>query len=144
MIVYFDASALVKLALADEPGRAAVVDLLDVASIPATARVTYPECHAALAAAARAGRLTETQLAQCVRVIQAVDDGLTSVAIDQTVAREAGALAEAHRLRGYDAVHLAAALTLHTPHRPVLFASWDKRLHAAASAAGLTAVPHAL
>lgn len=47
-----------------------------------------------------------------------------------------------HSLDGADAVHLAGALSL-APASPVL-AVWDKRLHAAALAAGVRTLPASL
>lgn len=56
--------------------------------------------------------------------------------VSAEVARSAGNLAEAHKLRGYDALHLAAALA---PADPGLaMATWDSDLIRAGPAAGLS------
>lgn len=51
----------------------------------------------------------------------------------------AGDLAEIHRLRGYDAVHLASALCF--PPSRVIMVTWDGRLREAALSAGLRIAP---
>lgn len=143
MVVYFDASALLKLVI-EEPGRDDVQALAAVATIAATARVTYPECHAALAAIRRNQRLNQDELLVALAGIQKIDDRLQVVELDRPLARHAGDLAERHGLRGFDAIHLATALTLQRPRHPVIFATWDRRLHQAAFDAGLTPAPAVL
>jgi hypothetical protein len=64
------------------------------------------------------------------------------IEIDQQLVERAAELALAHRLRSLDALHLAAALLL--PGDELAVATWDRRLHAAASAEGLTVFPEAL
>jgi uncharacterized protein len=49
----------------------------------------------------------------------------------------AGSLAEKYILKGYDAVHLASALTLQKTYKDIVFLSYDNRLNRAASSAGL-------
>ena len=50
----------------------------------------------------------------------------------------AGQLAMTHALRGFDAVHLAAALTVHSVAPTLTFTSCDQRLNQAATQEGLT------
>lgn len=60
------------------------------------------------------------------------------VGLSTLVARNAGELAELHALRGFDAFHVASALWLRDSSEvPLLFASFDLRMCAAANAAGL-------
>lgn len=70
-------------------------------------------------------------------------DGLTTeltiVGIDEALARRAGELADAHGLRGYDAVHLASALALGATE--TLLVTWDRDLGKAAAGAGLAVAP---
>jgi len=54
------------------------------------------------------------------------------VDVNDPLVRRAGALAERHGLRGYDAVQLAAALDLRAADAPVEFLSFDSRLNRAA------------
>jgi hypothetical protein len=64
------------------------------------------------------------------------------VEVDQQLVEDAATLAIEHELRSLDALHLAAVLLL--PARDLLFATWDRRLYAAATAAGLTLLPQCL
>jgi predicted nucleic acid-binding protein len=64
------------------------------------------------------------------------------VEIDQRLVEEAASLALDRALHSLDALHLAAALLL--PHEELIFATWDRRLHNAAGAAGLRLIPETL
>jgi len=64
------------------------------------------------------------------------------VEVDQRLVEDAADIAVANGLRSLDALHLAAALVL--PSEDLLFATWDRRLHAAAGAQGLGLLPDAL
>lgn len=134
MIVYFDTSALVPL-LVNEPGSPAARELWDSASRVASVRLVYPEARAALAQAQRTGRLTVRQLRSAVRALDDHYEQLDLVELDETLARHAGDLAETHRLRGYDAVHLAAAQRLEDDE--LVVAAGDRPVLAAAARLGL-------
>ncbi len=67
---------------------------------------------------------------------------LAVVEVDQHLVEEAANLAVKHELRSLDAMHLAAALIL--PGDDLTFATWDRRLHAAARSAGLQILPASL
>jgi predicted nucleic acid-binding protein len=64
------------------------------------------------------------------------------IEVDQRLAEDAAKLAISRELRSMDALHLAAALML--PGDDLLFATWDRRLHAAARAEGFTLTPEKL
>lgn len=102
--------------------------------------LNYPEGRAALAAAKRAGRLSETAHRQALSDFAALQEAMISLGVDTELARSAGALAEEHGLRGYDAVHLATALEL-GGHDAVLV-TWDADLGRAASQVGLAVAGH--
>ena len=108
MIAYFDTSAIIPL-LIDEVGSAKAADLWLRSDRVLSARVLYPEAHAALAQANRSRRITDRQLALTVAALRSIVAQIDHVEITRQVAERAGALAEQHHLRGYDAVHLAAA-----------------------------------
>jgi predicted nucleic acid-binding protein len=56
----------------------------------------------------------------------------------EALIHEAASLAERHRLRGYDAIHLASAILVKNRlAEPVVFSSEDTALEAAARRAGL-------
>lgn len=59
---------------------------------------------------------------------------MTLIDVDEALARRAGGLAETHRLRGYEAVHLATALGVEGPD--LVLATADRALGRAASDAG--------
>lgn len=100
--------AVVPLFVAED-GSARAASLWDGADHVVSVRLVYPEGRAALAQAHRLGRLTARQLSDAVAEFDARYEELDLVEIDQRLARHAGDLAEAHGLRAYDAVHLAAA-----------------------------------
>lgn len=64
------------------------------------------------------------------------------VEVDQRLVEDAADLAIASGLRSLDALHLATALVL--PRDDLLLLTWDRRLHAAATAEALQVVPEAL
>ncbi len=64
------------------------------------------------------------------------------IEVDPRLVEDAAELAIARDLRSIDALHLAAALML--PRDDLLFATWDRRLHAATAAEGLALVPDRL
>ena len=108
MIAYFDTSAVIPL-LVDEPASEAVEEMWKAASRVVTVRLLYPEARAALARAFREGRLTSRHHRLTVAALERLDSQLDHVEITADLAMRAGELAEAEALRGYDAVHLAAA-----------------------------------
>jgi predicted nucleic acid-binding protein len=79
------------------------------------------------------------------RATKAVEDEWPSfgvVEVDQALVEHAAALALERELRSLDSLHLAAALLL--PGDDLVFATWDRRLHAAARLEGLRLLPEAL
>ena len=70
-------------------------------------------------------------------------DGLCTklgvIGLEPDLAHSAGELAEAHGLRGYDAVHLATALSIDGDS--MLLATWDGNLANSAVAAGCSVSP---
>lgn len=131
--MYFDTSALVKL-IFDEPGSEDAVELWDRAGVALSGQLVYPEGRAALAAAARAGRIDASTRDRAIDELEAIYAQLRIVGIDEPLARHAGELAQRHALRGYDAVHLACALAIDGDD--VVLATWDKALGEAARQSG--------
>lgn len=109
MITYVDTSTLIKLII-EEDGSDAAAALWDQSDTVATARVLFVEARAALAAARRAGRLTAPHHGQAVAALDDLWEQFAVVEIDAALVTHAALLAERHALRGYDAVHLAAAV----------------------------------
>ena len=137
-VAYFDSSALVKLVI-DEPGSEDVAMLWDGADAVTTSRVAHPEVRAALAAAHRDGRLDEESHRVATAAWQAFHQALRLVELTPQLEADAGDLAERHALSGFDAIHLASALTL--TRLPIIVATWDVRLLRAARSAGLNSLP---
>jgi uncharacterized protein len=134
VIAYFDASAVVPL-LVVEAGSARAAALWDGADRVVSARLVYPQGRAALAQAQRLGRLTARQLRAAVAAFDSKYEEFDLVEVDDLLARHAGQLAEAHGLRGYDAVHLAAAHRVRDPDLVVV--AGDEALLSAATAEGM-------
>ena len=138
MIVYFDTSALIKQVF-EESGSDLPGELWDAGDRLVSTQIAYPEARAAAAAAHRAGRIGSDDLRDANREIDLIFDELELVGVDAPLVREAGDLAEGHGLRGYDAVHLASALSIDAPR--LVVATWEVDLAGAASPKGLAVVP---
>ncbi len=135
MIAYFDTSAVVPLLIA-ETGSARAASLWDSADRIVSVRLIYPETRAALAQAKRLGRLTARQLRDAATGFDSIFEEIDIVEVDDALARRAGELAEVRQLRGYDAVHLAAADRVRDPN--VVVIAGDDALLDAATAEGMT------
>jgi predicted nucleic acid-binding protein len=132
LITYIDTSALVKM-LVDEPGTATVEQLWVASTSVMCCEIGYVEARAALGAAVRVGRVTPAEVRTARQTLDGLWAQLDVVTVTTVLIRRAADLAEAESLRGYDAIHLAAALLL-----PVdTFASSDTRLCDAAARQGL-------
>ena len=140
-IVYFDASALVKL-LVEESGSDVAAALWDGCDAAVTSRLAYPEVCAALAAAGRNGDLDEANLAACERDWEDFWEAVRPVELTERVQWTAGRLAKRHSLRGADAVHLASALEIDPS--VLVVAVWDRRRHGGAVAERLAVAPATL
>lgn len=137
-VVYFDASALVKLVI-DEDGSDIAAVLWNSCDAALSSRLAYPEVRAALAAAERGGLLTPRDERMAAREWDEFWAGIRPIELSSEVEQRAGIAASELALRGADAVHLASALALGLTD--VVVAAWDKRLHAAALASGLAVAP---
>ena len=135
MNAYFDTSALVKLLAAQEAGADLARAMWDSTDLAFTSRIAYVEARAALAAGSRSGRVAGTEPREGRRALEEFFQAMDLIDVTPEIVRAAGDLAEAHVLRGYDAVHLAALLTL-DPEDTVLV-TWDRELAWAGYASGL-------
>jgi len=123
----------------DEPGSELAAELWDRAASVVSSQLIYPEARAAAAAAHRRRRITSTTLRRAVDRIDELCTEFDVIGLDPDLAHSAGDLAEAHGLRGYDAVHLATALSVESDS--MLLATWDGDLAHAALAAGCSVSP---
>ncbi len=141
MILYLDASALVKHYVA-EPGSLEVNRAISQAEVVGTALISRAEVVAALAKATRSGALTHEEAARSLQVFREEWPDLVRILITEFVIARADAFAWEHGLRGYDAVHLAAASVWQDMlDEPVTLATFDRRLWTAAGQVGLIPYP---
>lgn len=137
MSAYLDTSALVKL-WNEEVGSALVRSVVSEEEPLGTSVVAYAEARAAFARALREQRWAQGEHDAVVSDLERRWTRLMRVVVTNTLAFEAGRLAERHRLRGFDAIHLASALRLRERlDEPTLgFVCFDERLVEAARAEG--------
>jgi hypothetical protein len=141
---YADTSALVKRYV-DEEGSAWLRATLDAQPPPSivVVHLLLVEVTSALTRRMREGILTLPEYTQIQNAFRhdCLNDYEIVVAVGEII-DQANRLLEAHRLRAYDAVHLAAAVVtnrqlLDNELDPLTFLCADERLNSAASAIGL-------
>ena len=132
MITYVDTSSLLKL-LIDEDGSERAELIWDSADVLASVALVVVEGRAALAAAHRGALLDARQHRRARQSFEALVGALSIVEVTEALIVDAADLAEAEALRGYDALHLAAAVTVEA----TVFTSADSELCAAAQRRGL-------
>ncbi|CAI4030050.1 Ribonuclease VapC [Nitrospira tepida] len=141
MILYCDTSALVKLYV-EESGSSWVRQWVDACQVVGIAAIGYVETKAAFARAVHGGRVVRRRYRGIVADFEQDWSRYLVLEMSEQVIRQAGRLAEAHRLRAYDEVHLAAALHIRTrTAAEVNFLGFDEELNRAAGAEGLAVVP---
>lgn len=144
MILYLDASALVKRYVA-EIGSAETEQVIREAEVIGTGLVSRAEVSAALAKAVRVGILDAKEATAALNAFRKDWQDLVRVAVSEAVVARADVLAWEHGLRGYDAVHLATALVWQEIlGETVTLASFDRQLWAAAEPSGLVPFPENL
>jgi uncharacterized protein len=136
VILYLDTSSLVKLYV-DEPGSGDVRRQVEEAEIVAASVVAYPEARAALARRRREQSLTVAGHRRSKTALDADWPHVLALDVSTPLARSAGDLAEQHKLRGFDALHLASYLAVarEFPDEEVRFSSADHALERAAKLA---------
>lgn len=132
MITYVDTSTLLKLVV-DEQGSDQAFAIWSSAELVASVALVTVEARAALAAALRGGRITTAQHEAVKLELDALVADLHLVGPTDELLVLAAELAESEGLRGYDAVHLAAALVVGA----TMLSSADTDLCAAAERRGL-------
>ena len=126
--------------LVSEPGSDELHAELGRHRLHFTARISYAEACAALGKAQRLGRISDTERDSCVQSLVERWSDLLRIAVDEELVQQAGDLALRFGLRGYDAVHLAAAKIAERVE-PVVLVAWDADLRRAAALAGLNVFP---
>ena len=141
MIVYADTSALVKLFVTEESSEA-TRDMLLQAQTMGTGLLTRAELGAALARGAQRGLFSREEATEARRRLEVVWSTWVHINVDEALVSRAEGLAWEYSLRGYDAVHLAAAQVWQEQiGHPVALATFDKELWEAAKLAGLKVWP---
>ena len=141
MIVYADTSALVKLFVSEENSDA-TRKMLQGAQVLGTGLLTRAELGSALARGAQNGYLSTDDALEAKRSLETVWGSWVHIAIDEALVARAEQMAWEYGLRGYDAVHLAAAkLWCEEIGRPIVVATFDRELWNAAGLAGLEVWP---
>jgi uncharacterized protein len=137
VILYLDTSSLVKLYVS-EKATPATKQLVGAMEVIATSRLAYVEARAAFA---RKRRERGVGPKDYRNILQNFDNDWESyfvVDISEALVKMAAQLAAKHALRGYDAIHLASAVTLRREgDQPVAFSCFDGRLFLAARGEGL-------
>src|SRR5262249_42900222 len=108
--LYLDTSALVKLYV-DEEGATTVRAASDEADVIATSALAYVEARSAFARRRHERALSAGEYR---RVIHDLDEDwprYLTIQVGEILIHEAARLAEGHRLRAYDAIHLASAVS---------------------------------
>ena len=137
MIVYLDTSSLVKLYV-DEIGSREIFELISRAQVVATSRVAYVE---AIAAFVRKFALPKT-----LEIFSSTRKSFDSdwpnyfiIEVTEPITALAATLAEKHRLRGFDALHLASAVFIRDRlNQEIFFSAADIKLESPARKEGLS------
>lgn len=141
MIAYLDASAFVKRYIVERGSRETNALTAD-AAMTATSIVSRAEVAAAFAKAVRAGLVKNAVARNAQRAFVADWPDVVRVPVTDALVERAEALAWEYGLRGYDAVHLASALTWQeSVGERIVLATFDQQLWEAAKRAGLQEWP---
>jgi predicted nucleic acid-binding protein len=127
----------------EEAGTDAVQEATAAAQVVVTSHLTYVEAHAAFGRMHADGRLSDAAHDRTIGAFRSFWADVASVDVVREVIGRAASLATAHRLRAYDAVHLASALAVAAAGE-LEFSCWDGELRAAARNEALTLHPRSL
>lgn len=141
MISYFDTSALVKR-YALETGSQAVYEAIAASRLAGTVLITRAEVAAAFAKAIRTATLTTDEAVLCLSRFREDWPRLVRLPVSEATVARAEQQAWQSGLRGYDSVHLAAALLWQEALGvAVTVVTYDRALWIAAAQAGLANYP---
>jgi predicted nucleic acid-binding protein len=144
VIVYVDSSALAKRYIS-EPDSAEVEALLRRAEVVGTSLIARAEVSAAVARLVRTGSLERQEGEAILDAFRNHWVELTAIQLTEALVAEADSLAWEQGLRGYDAVHLASAMSWQRGlDRDVALATFDAELWRAGGRAGLAVWPESL
>lgn len=137
MLLYLDTSALLPLVI-QEPGTPVCQRVWRAATDVVSSALIEVEAMAALAQARRMDRLTASGFRRARSATATLLRHITTLAVTHEVISSAAELAHGHRLRAYDAVHLASSLAIRSDD--VVAATGDRALLAAWTAEGFVTV----
>ncbi|MFC8599002.1 type II toxin-antitoxin system VapC family toxin [Isoptericola sp. NPDC057191] len=139
-LVYFDASALVKLCV-HEPGSRLASALWNRADVVVSSRIADAEVRAALAAGERAGVLDPLARRRGAALWDELSAGLHTIEVTPDVSARAADLLAASPvpMRAADALHVASALAV--AHEDTVVAAWDEHVAGAARSRRLRVLP---
>jgi predicted nucleic acid-binding protein len=141
MNLYIDTSALIKL-FVQETYSDEIRQLLENTALIATGLITRAETAAGINRLARLKFLDESQRATALNDFRQKWDDFHRIPISEQLVAHADLLTSQYLLRGYDAIHLACALTWQDLlNANVILATFDKELHEAAEKSGLQVFP---
>lgn len=139
--LYLDASALVKRYVTERYVTETNAAIAAAESV-GTVMVSRAEVAAAFSKAARLKALTRKKALAALHTFRAEWVNFVRIQVSETVMTRADELAWQANLRGYDAVHLAAALVWQDAlGEPVTFATFDQTLWQVAQAEGMLVFP---
>lgn len=141
MILYLDASALVKCYV-EEEGSDDVIRLIQASEVAGTAILSRAEVVAAVARATRMGNISREEGWLAVTTFETDWANLVRLQMTERIVAQAANLAWQKGLRGYDAVHLACALAWRDAlQRPVMMVTYDQELWRGAQQEGFDLFP---
>lgn len=139
-MTYFDTSALIKR-FVEEKGSVLVASLIDQGGAVATAKIAYVEIYSGLTRKLREKQLSAMHYDRACQQFEREWSAYIRVETGEATLQLARDLIRHHPLRGFDAIHLASALTLKRAlGEEVIFAAADVRLLQAAGAERLQAL----
>ena len=143
-IIYLDTDAMVKLYI-QETSTEEVLALVEPADGAGTSILTYVETAAAMARAARMSLVSPHAARAAWGSFLEDWPDYTRLTLSPALTERAAVLAWDYGLRGYDAMHLAAALTWQDAlQERVFLATFDRLLWSAATKAGMAVWPEGL
>jgi predicted nucleic acid-binding protein len=143
-ITYLDTSALLKLYIQEDHSEEVNL-LVKTAEGAGTSILAYAEMAAALSRATRTRLIPEKAARTAWGNFLSDWPEFTRLKLSTALIERAAKLAWDFGLRGYDAIHLAAALTWQNAlEEPVLLATFDRVLWSASERAGIAVWPQEL
>ena len=142
MNLYIDTSALIKL-FVQENFSDKIRQLVENAELVATGLMTRAEAAAGINRLARMNFLDQAQASIALSNFRKDWEDYHRIPITEQLVARADILTSQHTLRGYDAIHLACALTWQDLlNSPITLATFDKELHEAAEKSGVQVMPN--